>query len=807
MTPNSVPPSFGERRGHRLAPLQTNFSRPTAATETKAQSSRLSRPRPHDYPSTNGSGEPVPLQSPVKRQSSKSSLRSLFGRDKSTRAAAAPDSKLAEIDEAQQPATQTVTVPDTPLSPDLLSPRTVESTPTVTSPTTPRQRATLKTTRTPPPPPPPPPQPVTDPKQRSQEQYGWKPPPLFQAYPQSFKHECLSAPAISADSILRLHATMGRSDTDNGRNGSHGNIEASDAARKKKEQKERKHTRTLSSTINKVEWTKKVYVLSTTGYILQYAGEGKNDRLPEKMLPLGPKSVAFASDAIPGKHWVLQISQNPTADAGPEPAEPPKSRLRFGFHRSNARRLASSFLLVFDNPESMISWLTVVRAEIEARGGPKLTAEKHSEDDVPEPQLRSKSSVRQMVRKDPNRVSSLFLQPVNLQSSNEEEDGQSVGGLTYQSRRSSYVSMNRHSTIDSRAGSMSTNTSDAQASSFTSANPPGSPPEAPRTHDIESTYTLSPPTSSHGKRQSIYTSSKPQAIPIPTRTEHVQPSSPPSTFPDGLVRSASPPAPNFSVPSFSKKFAARQGATPISNSQPSSVAGVLRRGESAEFPTSTVSSPPQSPTYSIASSRYTDSSDPPMAPYDSKGRRTLRAFNSEDALSRVVRSGQPASNFSRVPRAAAPFETASPPPSRPLSLVGRAGLGIQMNSEPQVQTMSPPLPPPEPAPRQPLPPLPTEAQPPQSMSRRKSMPGLGLSMGPPVAPPPNCPLPKIPPSIAAQAHIPRPTNAVGGSDRFYGSQQVREHVQDRRASNIGSAATPPSGKLSKTAAPQSPMLQ
>ncbi|KAJ5215676.1 uncharacterized protein N7498_002083 [Penicillium cinerascens] len=692
MTPDSMPPSFGERRGHRLAPLQTNFS-PAAATETKAQASRLSRPRPHDYPSTNGSGEPVPLQSPVKRQSSKSSLRSLFGRDKSTRAAAALDSKLAEIDEAQQPVTQIVTVSDASLSPDLLSPRTVASTPTVTSPTTPRPRATLKTTRTPPPPPPPPPpQPVIDPKQRSQEQYGWKPPPLFQAYPQSFKHECLSAPAISADSILRLHATMGRSDADNGRKGSHGHIEASDAARKKKEQKERKHTRTVSSSINKVDWTKKIYVLSTTGYILQYAGEGKNDRLPEKMLPLGPKSVAFASDAIPGKHWVLQISQNPTADAGPESAEPPKSRLRFGFHRSNARRLARSFLLVFDNPESMISWLTVVRAEIEARGGPKLTAEKHSEDDMPEPQLRSKSSVRQMVRKDPHRVSSLFLQPVNLQSSNEEEDGQSVGGMTYQSRRSSYVSMNQHSAIDSRAGSMSTTTSDAQASSFISANPPVSPTEAPRTHDIESTYPVSLPTSSHDKRQSIYTSSKPRAIPIPNRTEHVQPSSPPSTFPDGLVRSASPPAPNFSVPSFSKKFAARPGPTPISNSQPSSVAGVLR-GESAEFPMSTVSSPPQSPTYSIASSRRTDSSDPPMVAYDAKGRRTLRAFNSEDALSRVVRSGQPAPNFSRVPRAAAPSEMASSPPSRPLSFVGRSGLGIQMNPEPQVQTISPPLPP------------------------------------------------------------------------------------------------------------------
>lgn len=797
LTPDSVPPSFGERRGHRLAPLQTNFSRPTAGEPTKAPS-RLQRPRPQDYPSTNGSGEPIPLQSPVKRQTSKSSLRNLFAREKSIRVAA-PNAKLAEIEEAQ-PATQTVTVADPPLSPDILSPQTVVSNFTLGSPTTPKPPATLKTTR------PPPPQSVFDPKQRSQEQYGWKPPPLFQAYPQSFKHECLAAPAISADSILRLHATMGKSEPDSGRNNSLEQDEAAEAARKKKEQKERKHTRTLSSTINKVEWTKKVYVLSTTGYILQYAGEGKNDRLPERMLPLGPKSVAFASDAIPGKHWVLQISQNPTPDAGPELPEPSKPRLRFGFHRSNTRRLASSFLLVFDNPESMISWLTVVRTEIEARGGPKLTAEKHSEDDeMPEPQLRSKSSVRQMVKKDPHRVSSLFLQPMNLQSPPEEDDGMSVRGTTYQSRRSSYVSMSRRSIIDSRAGSMSTNTSDAHGSSFTSADLPGSLPEAPLPRDIESTCTRSSPTSGQSKRQSLLIS-QPQAIPNPTHADHIQTNSPQAAFPEELARSASPPAPNFSVPLFSKKFAARPGPTPIIHGQPSSVAGVLRRGESTEFNISNVSSPPQSPTYSVASSRHIESSEPSFMPLDATSRRILRTFNSEDALSRMVRSGQPAPNFSRVPRAS---ETSSPP-SRPLSLVGRsgAGLGIQMHPEPQKLAMAPQLPPPEPAPRQPLPPLPTEAQPPYTMSRRKSMPGLSLSMGPP-APPPNCPLPKIPPAIAAQvpapAHIPRPANAVD-TGRFYGSQQVREHVQDRRKSNLEEAPPPSSGKLTKTAARQSRMI-
>lgn len=474
-SPPESQPSIGERRGHPLAPLQTNFSRPTAAQlqAQQQQQPRLQRPRPSEYPSTNGSEGPVPLQSPVKRQSSKTSLRSLFGRDKAARAAAAPESKLAEIEEshpssqdASQIAAQIATTSE-PLSPALTSPRNMPGTPTLASPTTPRPRTTLKPSRA-----------KSNDSKSPQDQYGWKPPPLFQAYPQSYKHGCLCAPAMSADSILRLHEAAGK--VEDGRA-----LKQDDT--KKKEQKERKHLRTLSGTINKVEWTSKIYVLATTGYILQYAGEGKHDRLPEKMLQLGPQSVAFASDAIPGKHWVVQVSHNPEVDSATATVEPPKSRLGlFGFGRSNTRRLARSFLLVFDNPDSMIAWLMAIREEIENRGGPKLTMEKHSEEDDPVPQLRSKSSVRQMVKKDPHRISSLFLQPQHLRSTDEEDDGQSIGGITWQSRRSSYASMNRRSIIESRSGSVSTgwtesstptNGSDARASSFTSTNTPGSPPD------------------------------------------------------------------------------------------------------------------------------------------------------------------------------------------------------------------------------------------------------------------------------------------------------------------------------------------
>lgn len=808
--PPQPSPSFGERRGHHLAPLQTNFSRPTA-NPSKTASSRLQRPRPTEYPSTNGSEGPVPLQSPVKRQPSKSSLRNLFARDKSQRAAAAPDAKLAEIDETQLPANPdpTGTVADAPLSPALTSPRTVVSTPTLTSPTTPRPRATLKTAR---------PRPAqTDTKPPSQEQFGWKPPPLFQAYPQSYKHECLSAPALSADTILRLHATTGKSGAEVVPD------EMADSSRKKREQKERKHLRTLSGTINKVEWTTKIYVLATAGFLLQYAGEGKNDRLPEKMLQLGPQSVAFASDAIPGKHWVLQISQNGAADNGPVAPEPAKSGRfsRFGFHRSNARRMAGSFLLVFDNPESMTSWLTAVRAEIEVRGGPKFTAEKHS-DDGEEPQLRSKPSARNIVKKDPNRISSLFLQPQGVRSP-DEEDGSSVGGLTWQSRRSSYVSVNRQSMIDSRSGSVSTgwtettgpsNGSDAQSSSFTSINPPNSPPQDSsrlsddaRSKDVDSTYTRSPPTSSHGnaKRQSLYIFPKPQDFPAVPRADAILHNQSPPNIPDSLIRSASPPAPNFSVPSFSKKFVSRPGPPPLA-SPPAPLAGVLRRGESiGDFSISSISSPPQSPTYSIASSKYTDSPESILITREPNGRRILRPSNSEDVLSRTMRSAQNAANHSRLPRALS-SET-SPPPSRPLSLIGRNGLGIQMNGEQPAQSLPPgePLP----VPRHRVSTMNLDQTP--NVSRRKSMPGLAI--GPPAAPPPNCPLPKIPSPIAAQpapvwSTTPPVWSTSPPADRFYQSQQVRDHIQDRRQSGLPSnSPAPPNGKLSKPTARQSRMIQ
>jgi hypothetical protein len=143
---------------------------------------------------------------------------------------------------------------------------------------------------------------------------------------------------------------------------------------KKTEKARAKHRRQVSGSISKADWTQKIFVLVTSGYLLQYSGEGSFDRLPEKMMQLGKDSVAFASDVIPGKHWVLQISQ--AMDADGTPAADSRSLLsRLTFRGADYRRSCTSLLLVLNSAEDMDSWIAVVRREIEALGGKKHVSE------------------------------------------------------------------------------------------------------------------------------------------------------------------------------------------------------------------------------------------------------------------------------------------------------------------------------------------------------------------------------------------------------------------------------------------------
>jgi hypothetical protein len=203
----------------------------------------------------------------------------------------------------------------------------------------------------------------------------WDPPPLFQAYPQAIKHATLAASALSADVILRMSSRKkdGLLRDDNLQKTEEGDRDQ-EVTDKKAEKAKSKHRRQLSGSMSKGEWTQKIFIIVTSGYILQYAGEGNFDRLPEKMMQLGTESVAFASDAIPGKHWVLQVSQ--AMDANGAPSSDSRSLLsRLAFRGADYRRTATSLLLVMNSAEDMNSWLGVVRREIEALGGKKHVSE------------------------------------------------------------------------------------------------------------------------------------------------------------------------------------------------------------------------------------------------------------------------------------------------------------------------------------------------------------------------------------------------------------------------------------------------
>ncbi|KAL4910085.1 hypothetical protein BDW74DRAFT_48048 [Aspergillus multicolor] len=719
-------PSVSERRGHQLAPLhlQTNFSRPNSQIVNVA-SPLKQRPRPSDY--ENGKTERVPLQSAhVKRQSSRSSLRQIFSREKHGRKL---DARLSGIEEVQDPVSQASTEEEAPLSPtpdDCDTPRAVPGSAAPAAPTT-----SFSTT---------PPRSKLQSKQRTKtdeedntpvEDVAWKPPPLFKAYPQGLKHATLASPILSSDSIMRLHATYKAREASLRDNDQQASQPANEApveeptARKKKLDKEKqKYLRALSENVENGEWTQKIYVIATSGYILQYPGDGKHDRLPEKMLLLGPKSVAFASDAIPGKHWVLQVSQGSEEDSGANPAETARPLLsRFGFHRSHARRLARNLLLVFSDPEEMSSWLLAVRAQIEARGGKKYVTEKVYDEGM-ESQLRTTPSMRQMVKRDPNRFSAVYLQP---RQSMVFEDKESSAGE--QSRRSSYISVHRRSIVmphppESRRGSVSTAHTDDEPARFYAA--VGSPPLPESSVISEPASAVTAPTSpistTPNKRQSMFLppASNPKAEEIPRAQ---------STVPDAHFRSASPPAPNFSVPLFSRRFAARQDTHQASRDN---------RDDVSIDTISMFSSPPQSPSREgFAASMASPEQRRPVDRRD-QVKKPLRASNSEDALVNTPRErDRGRTRYSHLPEHIAMLPASCSSTSPRLLGVKPVMSSASHHPMPLAEVVNTPSHGDHPSKAN------TSSRPSSIvMSRRKSL--TGLTVGPPAAPPPNIPLPKIP---------------------------------------------------------------
>jgi hypothetical protein len=235
----------------------------------------------------------------------------------------------------------------------------------------------------------------------------WDPPPLFQAYPQAVKSGTLDTPVQSAEVVLRTdraRQTVGDrsipvqsqqlvADWHDYPSDDEGGTE------------KKPHKRQPSSF---VECASKTYVLTTSGFLLQYSSQGSYDRLPEKIMQLGKDSAAFASDAIPGQHWVLQISQSFSED-GTATNDLRKSIFpRFGLG-GNMKRAVSNFLLVMNNAEDMNSWLVAMRREIQGLGGqtyrPDEAVRSNAQDAIQ--RLKDRPSRRFLIERSTSRNSNL----------------------------------------------------------------------------------------------------------------------------------------------------------------------------------------------------------------------------------------------------------------------------------------------------------------------------------------------------------------------------------------------------------------
>jgi hypothetical protein len=376
---------------------------------------RRERPPEVYVPAEEVTGSRALLKQPkVQRRESKGGLRGMFTRNKAEKVPVAPvleehstprslfqrpnnviESALPRSISIKRTGTAAETTPVTPVTPGRPASRHSRINIRTKSvrhktPVKPSPKSSKSTTK-------------TSPKRPSA---AWDPPPLFQAYPQSIKHAQLSASTLSADSILRIsnHQRNNSLRDEIAQVRPAEGVEQSVAA-KKSEKARAKHRRQISGSISKAEWTQKIFVLVTSGYLLQYAGDGSFDRLPEKMMQLGKDSVAFASDVIPGKHWVLQISQ--AMDSDGTPASDSRSLLsRLAFRGADYRRTATSLLLVLNSAEEMDSWLAVVRREIEALGGKKHVSETGKpKPDVKVMQLKAQPSHRYLVRRDSDQFS------------------------------------------------------------------------------------------------------------------------------------------------------------------------------------------------------------------------------------------------------------------------------------------------------------------------------------------------------------------------------------------------------------------
>lgn len=346
-------------------------------------------------------------------------------------------------------------------------------------------------------------------------------------------------------------------------------------------------------------------------------------------MQLGKESAAFASDAIPGKHWVLQISQTATEEGviGTNLTRSVLARMKA---RSRDHRTSTSnFLLVLDEPEEMEAWLVAVRKEIEALGGRKYRPEMGSRKTTDEAVrlLREKASHRYLIKRDPKQFpdpeTPQRFSPCAWDSDQPDLNHWVIPSVETASmtsaRRQSYLtrpsleapSIPRNSISDdrgrvdqsqedSRLSYLSTGTRTLVASRGSST-ATSSTKVDPTNADVSTTVLSASKMSMANTRRTLM-----QTIPPPldlrrksfdpcTRRESAgHRSTHADTQPSPILQTISPSTPNFSVPSFSNRYTSTpNGSTVLNNPKLPLLAPEFRP-------------PPPPPTFSPANDNKTD---------------------------------------------------------------------------------------------------------------------------------------------------------------------------------------------------------
>ncbi|KAL8810275.1 MAG: hypothetical protein Q9223_007792 [Gallowayella weberi] len=628
------------------------------------------------------------------------------------------------------------------------------------------------------------------------KQIPWDPPPLFQAYPQSIKHITVSTPAMSADAILRYHSDKKRRtkrrDTAREARGSNG------VTRKEDEEEGNG-----ADGLQLGDWSQKIFVLVTSGYFLQYAGEGSFDRLPEKVMPIGRESAAFASDAVPGKHWVLQVSHASDENGNPKMDTSWSFRKKLGLGGDLKRCSASNFLLVMDDPKELDAWLSVVRKEIESWGGQRYhhTATAQPGDEEAAWSFQQASSCRYKVKRDPNQF-----------SNDAHESNATFGGTVTNvvpplpgrkcstaTQNSAYCSpstSNETASTDQNildrlrdSPQMSCVSAGTKTLSTTTRDPSPFPsPTKPLFQLSGLSFSHEPLTmderSDHTASQFLCQDNSQKPLDCNSSTSLYRP---PST--GRISRTSSSGAPNFSVPSFSKRYSSAHSTPPLSTASSSSASNFPRKSMSPPSSCDRYDPPPpkvHSPVADMHSQGPRSLKTPAVVQKDrstthlideSKSTVTNPAAHFSSPTEKIVPRRFSSLEYARgiSPASVRPSPTPSPHPAPTLALPAlpesanstlpapartlRRPISMQVHSFPSSTTISqslrntssPPMddaifslpPPARPPPPPPPPPTSTKSpavEPPNKIHNRRSMPHLTR----PPYDPPDCPLPTPP---------------------------------------------------------------